>query len=77
MHPELFHLGPITIYSYGVMIALGLMAAYVAALLRLKRYNLKITPDDLSSLAVGLTLLGFLGARIFYVLQYCDSNVTT
>jgi phosphatidylglycerol:prolipoprotein diacylglycerol transferase len=72
MRPELFHLGPITIYSYGVMIALGLMAAYVTALLRLKRYNLKITPDDLSSLAVGLTLLGFLGARIFYVLQYWD-----
>ena len=28
MHNELFSIGPVTIYGYGLMIAIGILAAY-------------------------------------------------
>lgn len=29
MHNELFTIGPVTIYGYGLMIAIGILAAYL------------------------------------------------
>ena len=29
MHNELFSIGPVTIYGYGLMIAIGIFAAYL------------------------------------------------
>lgn len=40
MKNELLHIGSVTIYGYGLMIALGLVAAYTALELRAKRYQL-------------------------------------
>ena len=43
MKNELFTIGPFTIYGYGLMIALGILAAYVTAEYRAKKLNLRAT----------------------------------
>ncbi|MCS7265584.1 MAG: prolipoprotein diacylglyceryl transferase [Armatimonadetes bacterium] len=65
MHPILFKLGPITIRSYGVMVALGILAG----LIWLRReFNRKKLPEDLLyDLMVASIALGVVGARILYV----------
>ena len=40
MKNELFSIGPITIYGYGLMIAIGVLAAYFSATYRSKKYAL-------------------------------------
>ena len=40
MKNELFSIGPITIYGYGLMIAIGVLAAYFSATYRAKKYDL-------------------------------------
>ena len=40
MHNELFHIGPFTIYGYGLMIAIGILAAYFLAEYRAKKLGL-------------------------------------
>ena len=46
MKNELFSIGPITIYGYGLMIAIGVLAAYFSATYRSKKYALD--PDKAS-----------------------------
>jgi len=66
MHPSLFRLGPIEIYSYGVM----LMAAFIAAILwagrEAKRRGLQ--PSQIIDLSLWILLLGLLLARLFFIL---------
>ena len=38
MHNEIFHIGPFTIYGYGLMIAIGILAAYFLAEYRAKNW---------------------------------------
>ena len=66
MHPELFTIGEVVIYSYGVFITLGLFAAVVTFLWKLKR------SDDSLWIGVDILLLmipaGLIGAKIFHIL---------
>lgn len=64
MKNELLHIGPITIYGYGLMIALGVIAAYVTAEYRAKKQGLD--PDRVFGLVVCAVLGGFLGAKLLY-----------
>ncbi len=66
MFPILFHLGPLTIRTYGAMVAL----AFVASLYLAKasaRYR-KIGESFLLDLVAILVVSGLLGARLFYIL---------
>src|SRR4051812_17504733 len=66
MHPILLQLGPLTLRTYGALIALGFLAA-----LRMSKWavGLRRIPEKfLMDLSIVLVFSGILGARLFYVL---------
>lgn len=67
MYPELFHVGSITIYSYGSMIALGLFLA--GALASRKAAQIQFSPQAVFDLMIGTALAGIIGARILYIAE--------
>ena len=68
MHPILFHAGPFTLHTYGLCMALGILAAYFfLARLAARR---GIGADFLANLVVALVLVGLAGARTFYVAEH-------
>jgi len=66
MHPILLKLGPFTIYSYGVMVAIGFGVATFLARARASKLN--IDPDKIIDVAILLIVFGIIGARLLYVL---------
>ena len=67
MHPILFHWGPVTLYSYGVLLALGVLLAVRLASRRAGA--LGTTPARTADFVIWVVLGGLLGARVVYVLQ--------
>lgn len=65
MHPILFTIGSITIYSYGVMLATAVLVCTYLLSLDAKRYN--ISSETAYDLVFWCILGGLLFARIFYV----------
>ena len=70
MYPELFHLGPITIRSYGVMLAL----AFLAGVLYVRQVTLRDKKpfDRFLTIAYIMIFGGIIGARLSYVLFHLD-----
>ena len=66
MKNELFSIGPITIYGYGLMIAIGVLAAYFSATYRSKKYALD--PDKVFYVTVWAVIGGFGGAKLLYLI---------
>lgn len=66
MHPVLLKLGPFTVYSYGLMVALGFALATFLACRRARLFGLD--KDRVIDLAVFVLLGGIAGARVLYVL---------
>ncbi len=66
MHPVLFHIGRYTIYSYGVLVALGFAAGITWAYFNARREG--INPGQILDLSFYLVLSAVIGARLFYVL---------
>ncbi len=68
MYPELLHLGPITIYSFGVMAALALIAAAAVAygVLRVRGFGFELAYE----LFFVAGIAGFVGARVYYLVQH-------
>ena len=66
MKMELFSIGPITVYSYGFMIALGLLAGYGLALKTEKR--LQCDRKHLDGILFTILISGFLSSKILYLL---------
>lgn len=65
--------GKIDIYWYGVIITLGVVLAYIYAMLRVKSFGL--SKDRVFDVVFGALIGGFLGARIYYcVFQTLDPN---
>lgn len=73
-HPVLFELGPLTLYTYGLMVAIGFLAG-----LYLLKFNLKKQNRD-ENLAYDLVfwavISGILGARLFYWIQFGGNPFT-
>ncbi len=66
MHPILLKIGPITIYTYGVMAALAIAASYA---LSLHLADLSgISRKDMSDIFFWAVVSGFVGARLFFFL---------
>ena len=63
--PRSFTLGPMTIYLYGVVIAIGLMLAVLYCSRRSKEFGLR--EDDLLDGVLWVTPFAILCARIYYV----------
>ena len=66
MKNELFSIGPFTVYGYGLMIAIGILAAYVTAEYRAKKHGLD--PDKIFDLVIWAVVGGFAGAKVLYFL---------
>jgi phosphatidylglycerol:prolipoprotein diacylglycerol transferase len=66
MHPVLFKVGPVTIYTYGVLVFLGVLVGYLFALREAKRKG--IDSKIFSDIIFWSLVSGFLGARVFYIL---------
>ena len=68
MHPIAFHLGPLTIHWYGVMIALAFLAGLWTATRRARREN--ISSERIGDVVLWIMVGGILGARTVYVATY-------
>jgi len=67
MHPELFHIGNITIYTYAFLIALGTLVATLYTKWRAKE---EIGITNLSNNFFYLIFIaGFVGGKVFYYLE--------
>jgi len=66
MHPDLFSIGPITIHTYGVMVAIGFLLGVALALKQARKEG--IPPERISDLSFYLLLAAIIGSRIFYIL---------
>lgn len=66
MHPVLFQLGPITIYTYGFFVFLGVLASYLVC--RKQAKNNAIDLNIFSDIFFWTLIFAFIGARILYLL---------
>ena len=66
MRAILFELGPIKVYGYGLMIAIGVFAAFCMAEYRAKKLGLE--PERVWPLGIWCAIGGFLGAKLLYVI---------
>jgi len=64
MYNDILTIGPVTLHSYGLMIAIGIIAALFAGI-RLAKYK-KIDPDMLFDLTIIAVIGGFLCAKILF-----------
>lgn len=64
MKNELLKIGSFTIYGYGLMIGIGILAAYLCTEYRAKKKNLQ--QDLIYSLAMWCVVGGLLGAKLLY-----------
>ena len=70
MYPVLFKIGPIQVYSYGVMLALAFLV--VAFLARRRAFSLGMNGDDILDLCIWLIVSGVIGGRILFILLNLD-----
>lgn len=73
MHNEILSIGPFTIYGYGLMIAIGLLAAYFTAEHRAKKYSYNV--DRVYYVFVFGVLFGLLGAKLMYFITVLPSII--
>jgi phosphatidylglycerol:prolipoprotein diacylglycerol transferase len=70
MHPILFEFGPVKIYSYGLLVAAGFIAAALLAKAQARRQGMPA--EKILNLCLCLVVSGILGARLLYILQNLD-----
>ena len=68
MHPIIAKIGPFTIYSYGMMVAIAFLFGIFIAKLEAARKNIK--PDLVYDFSFYLIIGSIIGARIYYILFF-------
>lgn len=68
---ELFHIGPLSISPFGVMLMLAFLAAYAQLTWGLKRLGAG-DADDASTLMLWGGLAGIVGGKVYYAVLYKD-----
>jgi len=66
MYPEICKIGPLTIYSYGLMLAIAFATSSALLVLQTRRQNMN--PDTIFNFAFIVFISGVIGARIFYIM---------
>lgn len=74
MRYKLFDIGPLSIHSYGLMIAIGFLAALFIAVKRAKKLGLD--PDFTSSLALECLVGGLIGAKLLFFIVEIDTIIS-
>lgn len=67
MHPLICTIGPLAIYSYGLMLALAFLVASALAAIQARKENLN--PELIFNFCFAILISGIIGARIFYVTE--------
>jgi phosphatidylglycerol---prolipoprotein diacylglyceryl transferase len=67
MYPELFKIGPLTIYSYGLMLGITFLAGSYILTEELKRK--KMDPNIASTVTVMAVIFGIIGAKAFHLFE--------
>ncbi|MDD4981037.1 MAG: prolipoprotein diacylglyceryl transferase [Candidatus Omnitrophica bacterium] len=67
MHPIICKIGPLSIYSYGLMLVLALLTGSSLASLRAKKEG--IDPDIIFNFSFIVFIWGIIGARLFYIIE--------
>lgn len=71
MIPILFEIGPIKIYSYGLMLGIGfLLGGYV---LSIEFRRKKIDPDLASAITIFAVIFGIAGAKLLFLIENWDA----
>jgi len=65
MHPILFKIGPFSIYSYGLMLALGF--GLVAYLMHARAHEFGLDKDKMVDMTIFVLIGGLIGGRALYV----------
>ncbi len=66
MHPVLFHIGSITIYTYGVLVATGVIVGLFLA--RWQARKLGLDPDRVWNIGIYMVLVALLGSKLWLIL---------
>jgi len=70
MHPDIISLGPFTIRSYGLFLAIGFLFGIWLASYRAKKAG--ENPDNVYNLSVWIVVSSLLGARLYYILTHYE-----
>jgi phosphatidylglycerol:prolipoprotein diacylglycerol transferase len=70
MIPELFKIGPLTINSFGVMAMFAFLVPTL--LLRKEMRRIKFDPELANGIAIAAMIGGFVGARLYYIIERWD-----
>ncbi|HEX9614857.1 MAG TPA: prolipoprotein diacylglyceryl transferase [Bacteroidota bacterium] len=68
MCPVLFEIGPFTLYSYGLMLALGFITA--SAIMTIEYKRRKFGPELAGNITLVALIAGVVGAKLLYVLEH-------
>ncbi|MBN1398888.1 MAG: prolipoprotein diacylglyceryl transferase [Bacteroidetes bacterium] len=68
MCPRLFEIGPFTVYSYGLMLAIGFIVGNYFFVSEFRRR--KLDPNIANNITLIALISGIAGAKILYVLEY-------
>jgi phosphatidylglycerol:prolipoprotein diacylglycerol transferase len=68
MHPVLFEVGNITVYSYGFMIALGVIGAVTYMVIQGKK-DVGLTFDQANTLFLFIFIAAFVGGKVFLLFE--------
>lgn len=68
MHPILFELGPLTVRTYGLLLAVSFIAGILLALRRSRARGLN--QNQMINMSLLIMLAGIVGARIMYVIPH-------
>ncbi|GFZ32950.1 diacylglyceryl transferase [Clostridium zeae] len=74
MYNELIRFGPITIYGYGLMIGIGILAAYIVTDYRAKKIN--VDRDPIFNIAIWGVIGGILGAKLLYYMTVINQIIS-
>ena len=66
MYNDLFSIGPITIHTYGLMSAIGILSAYFVMTYLAKKRGLD--PERIFGLLIACLIFGYLGSKVLYVI---------
>lgn len=67
MYPELFHIGGLTIYSYGLAILIGVILAYIFFLRSSRPYG--VSTDKVSEMFLWCIVGVFVGGKVFFFFE--------
>ena len=68
MHPVLLRLGPVTLHTYGVLVATGVLVGLW--LVRRRAAQMGVDPDAAWNLGVYMTLAALVGSKLWLIIQF-------